>query len=109
MKQTELIINPDGSIFHLSLFTEDIADKIIIVGDPDRVNLVSSFFDSIRFSRRNREFNTVTGTFKGKDITVISSGIGTDNIDIVLNELDALLNVDLEQRIPFSEHRRPAL
>ncbi len=100
MKQTELITNPDGSIFHLHLKPVDIAQKIVIVGDPDRVEMVSSFFDSIRVRKQNREFNTVTGTYKSKEITVISSGIGTDNIDILLNELDAIVNFNLSTKKP---------
>ena len=106
ISHTDLILNPDGSIYHLHLLPEDIADHIILVGDPGRVAQVSSHFDQLELEKSNREFVTHTGRYKGKRITVLSTGIGTDNIDIVLNELDALLNVDLEQRIPFSEHRR---
>lgn len=95
---SELILNADGSIYHLNLLPEDIAHKIILVGDPDRVSYVSSFFDSIRIRKNKREFVTHTGSYRGKDITVLSTGIGTDNIDIVLNELDALVNVDLSAR-----------
>lgn len=105
ISHTDLILNPDGSIYHLHLLPEDIADHIILVGDPGRVAQVSSHFDHVELEKQNREFVTHTGRYKGKRITVLSTGIGTDNIDIVLNELDALLNVDLEQRIPFSEHR----
>ncbi len=96
--ESELIINPDGSIFHLHLKPEDIADDIILVGDQGRVEMVSSFFDSIELKKHNREFVTHTGYYKGKRISVISTGIGTDNIDIVLNELDAIVNVDLKTR-----------
>jgi len=94
-KKTELITNSDGSIFHLHLLPGDISDKIIIVGDPGRVDMLSSLFDEIRVTKQNREFRTVTGSIQGNEITVISSGIGTDNIDILLNELDALVNIDL--------------
>jgi uridine phosphorylase len=95
MKKTELITNPDGSIFHLHLKPEDISDKIVIVGDPGRVEMFGSMLNHIRVRKENREFKTVTGSFENSEITVISSGIGTDNIDIVLNELDALVNIDL--------------
>jgi len=98
-KPSELVLNPDGSIFHLKLFPRQIADTIILVGDPNRVEIVSEFFDSIEIRTSNREFVTHTGSYKGKRITVMSSGIGTDNIDIVLNELDALVNIDLQKRI----------
>ncbi len=96
MKQTELITNPDGSIFHLHLLPEDIAEKIIIVGDPGRVEMIGQMLDSVRVRKSNREFSTVTGSYRDSEITVISSGIGTDNIDIVVNELDALANIDLK-------------
>lgn len=96
--ESELIINQDGSVFHLHLKPEDIADTIILVGDQDRVEVVSSFFDSIEVKKQNREFITHTGTFRGKRISVTSTGIGTDNIDIVINELDALVNIDFESR-----------
>lgn len=95
---SELIINNDGSIFHLHLLPEDIADTILLVGDQDRVEVVSSFFDKIEVKKQNREFRTHTGYFNGKRISVVSTGIGTDNIDIVVNELDALANIDLETR-----------
>ena len=94
-KKTELITNRDGSIFHLNLLPEDISDKIIIVGDPGRVDMLSSLLSDIRVRKENREFRTVTGSFEGNEITIISSGIGTDNIDILINELDALVNIDL--------------
>jgi len=102
---TDLILNPDGSIYHLHLLPEDIADHVILVGDPGRVSLVSSHFDHIELEKGNREFVTHTGSYKGKRVTVLSTGIGTDNIDIVLNELDALVNLDLEQRIPLSRKK----
>lgn len=95
---SELILNPDGSIYHLNLLPEDIATTIITVGDPDRVSSVSKYFDSIEVKKQKREFHTHTGRLKGKRITVLSTGIGTDNIDIVFNELDALANIDLETR-----------
>lgn len=95
---SELILNPDGSIYHLHLRPEHIASTIITVGDPDRVDTVTSHFDTITHSVQRREFKTTTGTYKGKAITVISTGIGTDNIDIVFNELDALVNIDLETK-----------
>ncbi len=95
LKKTELITNRDGSIFHLSLLPGDISEKIIIVGDPGRVEMLSSLLESVRVRKQNREFSTVTGSFEGNEVTIISSGIGTDNIDIVINELDALANIDL--------------
>lgn len=95
---SELIINKDGSIFHLHLKPEQVADTVLLVGDPDRVELIASHFSSIEFKIRNREFVSTTGTYKNTRMTVISTGIGTDNIDIVLNELDALVNIDLESK-----------
>jgi len=94
-KKTELITNKDGSIYHLNLIPGDIANKIIIVGDPGRVDMLASLMQDIRVRKENREFHTVTGSFENTEITVISSGIGTDNIDILVNELDALVNIDL--------------
>ncbi|MCB0479231.1 MAG: nucleoside phosphorylase [Crocinitomicaceae bacterium] len=101
--ESELILNTKGNVYHLDLAPEQIADDVIIVGDPDRVKMVSSFFDSVEFENHNREFFSSTGLFNGKRITVISSGIGTDNIDILLNELDALKNIDLKTREIKSE------
>ena len=98
-KKTELITNKDGSIFHLNLLPGDIAHKIIIVGDPGRVDMLASLMQNIRVRKQNREFHTVTGSFENTEITVISSGIGTDNIDILINELDALVNIDLNTGI----------
>ena len=95
---SELIINDDGSIFHLHLLPEQLADIVILVGDPGRVAMVSSFFDHIECNVSNREFNTVTGTYKGKRMTVMSTGIGIGNIDISVTELDALANVDFKTR-----------
>ncbi len=103
--ESELILNKDGSIFHLHLLPENIADTIILVGDQDRVDMISKYFDKIEFKVQNREFRTHTGYYKGKRITALSTGIGTDNIDIVLNELDAICNIDLENRIVKSEHK----
>lgn len=95
---SELILNPDNSIYHLKLQPHQIAKDIIVVGDPKRVSLISSKFDSIEYKIENREFITHTGTLNGKAISVLGTGIGTDNIDIVLNELDALVNIDLNER-----------
>ncbi|WP_319509602.1 nucleoside phosphorylase [uncultured Draconibacterium sp.] len=98
IKQSELILNNDGSIFHLHLKPENIGKQIILVGDPARVDTIGNFFDEIVFTVQNREFKTITGFYNKKKISVISTGIGTDNIDIVLNELDALANIDLQTR-----------
>ena len=98
IKNSELILNPDGSIYHLHLKPSDVAKTIIFVGDQERVWEVTKYFDSIDFEVQNREFKTQTGTYKGKRLSVISTGIGSDNIDIVLNELDALFNIDFETR-----------
>lgn len=95
---SELIINSDGTVFHLHIKPEQLADKIIVMGDPGRVTMTASFFDSIEFDVQSREFHTVTGMYKGKRITAMSHGIGTDNIDIVITELDALANVDFKTR-----------
>ena len=102
-KRTELILNEDGSIYHLRLLPEDIAENIIIVGDQGRVELIGSLLDEVTTKKSNREFNTITGKYHGSNVTVISSGIGTDNIDIVINELDALVNIDLKTGIPVKE------
>ncbi len=102
---SELIINEDGSIFHLHLTPQQIADKIMLVGDPGRVSLVASYFEEKEFEVESREFKTITGTYKGKRLTVLSTGIGCDNIDIVMNELDALANIDFETRTEKDEHR----
>ena len=98
IKESELILNPDGSVYHLNLKPENISNTIIFVGDQDRVEKITAHFDSVEFTTQKREFKTQTGTYKGKRISVISTGIGPDNIDIVLNELDALVNIDLETR-----------
>lgn len=100
MRNSELILNDDGSVYHLNVKEEHLADTIILVGDPGRVEQVSNFFDSIEHKRQNREFNTHTGTLKGKKLTVMSTGIGTDNIDITLNEIDAAVNIDLKTGKP---------
>lgn len=100
IQQSELILNPDGSVYHLNLKPEHIAHDIIFVGDQDRVEKITAHFDSIEFSTQKREFKTQTGTYKGKRLTVMSTGIGPDNIDIVMNELDALVNIDLHTRMP---------
>ncbi len=103
--ESELVINSDGSIFHLHLKPEQLADKVVLVGDPGRVNLVASHFDSKECETSNREFHTITGQYKGKRITALSTGIGCDNIDIVMNELDALSNIDFKTRTEKPEHR----
>lgn len=100
---SELIINEDGSVFHLHLKPEQLADKVILVGDPGRVALVASHFDSKECEVESREFKTITGSYKGKRITVTSTGIGCDNIDIVMNELDALANIDFNTRYEKEE------
>ena len=96
--ESELVINGDGSIFHLHIKPEQLADRVILVGDPGRVNIVASHFDTCECETSNREFHSITGTYKGKRITVLSTGIGCDNIDIVMNELDALVNIDFSTR-----------
>ena len=101
---SELILNKDGSVYHLNLKPENIADTIIFVGDQNRVAKVAKHFDSINFETQKREFKTITGTYKGKPLSVISTGIGPDNIDIVINELDALANINLETRTIKPEH-----
>ncbi|MBS9525577.1 nucleoside phosphorylase [Litoribacter alkaliphilus] len=101
---SELIINPDGSIYHLHLKPEDIAHDIITVGDPDRVEAITQHFDHVELKVSKREFVTHTGTYKGKRLTVMSTGMGTDNIEIFMTELDALVNVDLKTRLPKEEH-----
>lgn len=102
---SELVLNEDGSVYHLNLLPEDIAEKIILVGDPDRVPKVSKYFDKIEVKKNKREFYTHTGILRGERITVMSSGIGTENIDIVMNELDALVNIDLKNKEFKDEHK----
>ena len=104
--ESELIINPDGSAFHLHLKPEQLADKVILVGDPGRVATVAEHFETKECEVENREFKSVTGIYKGKRITVQSTGIGCDNIDIVVNELDALANIDFNTREEKQEHRQ---
>lgn len=104
--ESELILNADGSIFHLHLRPEQIADKIILVGDPGRVNLVAQHFETRECEVESREFRTITGTYKGKRLSVISTGIGCDNIDIVVNELDALANIDFHTRTESQQFRQ---
>ncbi len=103
-QESELIINPDGSLYHLGLRPEDVAPTVIVVGDQGRVPMVSRYFDKIVHESQNREFRAHTGEYKGNAITVLSTGIGTDNIDIVLNELDAAVNIDLKTRTVKEEH-----
>lgn len=106
---SELILNEDGSVYHLNLLPQDIAEKIILVGDPDRVPKVSKYFDTIEVKKNKREFYTHTGTLRGERITVMSTGIGTENIDIVMNELDALVNIDLEKKEFKGQHHSLSL
>lgn len=102
---SELVLNDDGSVYHLNLLPEDIADKVILVGDPDRVPKVSQYFDKVEVKKNKREFYTHTGTLRGERISVMSTGIGTENIDIVMNELDALVNIDLQNKEFKTEHK----
>ncbi|UKN02873.1 nucleoside phosphorylase [Paracrocinitomix mangrovi] len=95
---SELTLDKNGKIYHLGIGPGDIAETIILVGDQNRVDLVGTFFEKITFKNQNREFSTITGTYKGKPMSVVSTGIGTDNVDIVLNEIDAVVNIDLENR-----------
>jgi uridine phosphorylase len=101
---SELVLNEDGSVYHLNLLPEDIAEKIILVGDPDRVSKVSKYFDKVEIKKNKREFYTHTGVLRGERITVMSTGIGTENIDIVMNELDALVNIDLKEKSFKKDH-----
>jgi uridine phosphorylase len=106
ISETDLILNPDGSVYHLNLLPKNISDTIIAVGDPSRVYMVSQFFDEVEFEMNKREFITHTGKFNGKKITVISTGIGTDNVEIFFTELDALVNIDLKTREPKSKRKK---
>jgi uridine phosphorylase len=101
---SELILNPDGSVYHINLKPEHVAPHVIFVGDPERVDRIASHFESIEFKTQKREFRTVVGSCKGERFTVVSTGIGPDNIDIVLNELDALVNIDLEKKQIKEKH-----
>lgn len=105
LSASELVLNADGSVYHLNLLPEDVADKIILVGDPDRVPKVSQFFDKVEIKKNKREFYTHTGVLRGERISVLSTGIGTENIDIVMNELDALVNIDLNNKEFHSEKK----
>ena len=102
---SQLVLNNEGAIYHLNLHPDQLADDVLLVGDPGRVELVASFFDKIEVERQNRELVTRTGYFNGKRITVLSTGMGTDNLDIVMNELDTLANIDLKTRMPKETHR----
>ncbi|MBI9033585.1 MAG: nucleoside phosphorylase [Bacteroidales bacterium] len=104
IEESELILRPDGSIYHLNLQAEELAQTVILVGDPDRVPEVSSLFDTIEIKKQNREIVVHTGTVNSKRITVLSTGMGTDNIDIIINELDALVNIDLRTRMVKEKH-----
>jgi len=106
ISETDLILNPDGSVYHLNLLPKHISDTVITVGDPNRVYRVSQYFDDIEFEMNQREFITHVGKYKGKRITVISTGIGTDNVEIFFTELDALVNVDLKTREPKSRRKK---
>ena len=106
ISETDLILNPDGGVYHLNLLPKNISDTIIAVGDPSRVYMVSQFFDEVEFEMNKREFITHVGKYKGKRITVISTGIGSDNVEIFFNELDALVNIDLKTREPKSRKKR---
>jgi uridine phosphorylase len=106
ISETDLILNPDGSVYHLSLLPKNISDTIITVGDPSRVYAVSQYFDEVEFEMNKREFITHVGKYKGKRITVISTGIGTDNIEIFFTELDALVNIDLKTREPKARKKK---
>jgi uridine phosphorylase len=105
MKEADLILNPDGSVYHLNLKPEEIPDLILVSGDPARITLISDHFDHVEFRRQNREFVSHLGSLKGKRILALSTGIGPDNIDIIMNELDALVNINLKTREP-NAHRR---
>ena len=106
---SELIINEDGSIFHLHLLPEQISDIVMLVGDPARVDMIASYFDNIECNVASREFKTITGTYKGRRMTALSTGIGTDNIDIVVTELDALANIDFATRQVKDEFKQLTL
>ncbi|GIL23669.1 MAG: phosphorylase [Bacteroidota bacterium] len=106
ISETDLILNPDGSVYHLNLLPKNISDTVIAVGDPGRVYMVSQYFDEVEFEMNKREFITHVGKYNGKRITVISTGIGSDNVEIFFNELDALVNIDLKTREPKTRKRK---
>ena len=106
ISDTDLVLNRDGSVYHLALLPKHISDTVLTVGDPSRVNVISQYFDSIEFEMNRREFITQVGTYKGKKVTVISTGIGTDNIEIFFTEVDALVNVDLKTREPKARKKK---
>ena len=103
--ESQLVLNSEGTVYHIALHPEELADDVILVGDPGRVDMIASHFDSIEVRRQNRELWSRTGTYHGKRITVLSTGMGTDNLDIVMNELDTLANIDLKTRKPKETHR----
>ena len=102
---SQLVLNGEGTVYHLALHPEELADDVILVGDPGRVDMIASYFEKIEVKRQNRELWSRTGYYNGKRITVLSTGMGTDNLDIVMNELDTLANIDLKTRMPKEEHR----
>lgn len=102
---SQLVLNNEGTVYHLALHPEELADDVILVGDPGRVDMIASYFDKIEVKRQNRELWSRTGYYNGKRITVLSTGMGTDNLDIVMNELDTLANIDLKTRMPKEHHR----
>jgi uridine phosphorylase len=106
ISETDLVLNRDGSVYHLALLPKHISDTVLTVGDPSRVNVISQYFDSIEFEMNRREFITQVGTYKGKRVTVISTGIGTDNIEIFFTEVDALVNMDLKTREPKARKKK---
>src|SRR5687768_6013480 len=106
ISETDLVLNSDGSVYHLALLPKHISDTVLTVGDPSRVNVISQYFDSIEFEMNRREFITQVGIYKGKKVTVISTGIGTDNIEIFFTEIDALVNIDLKTREPKARRKK---
>ena len=102
---SQLILNNEGAVYHLALHPEELADNVLLVGDPGRVDMIAYYFDKIEIKRQNRELWSRTGYYNGKRVTVLSTGMGTDNLDIVMNELDALANIDLKTRMPKEKHR----
>ena len=100
MKNAELVLNSTGAVYHLNLFPGDVSETIFLVGDPGRAKIIADHFDEIELSKSNREINTFTGYYKGKRLSVLSTGMGTDNIEIVVNELDALFNIDFKTKLP---------